>query len=127
VELTQFDTRESAERGFEMQLINPRTGEKIEAWITVRGADSNAYRERQRVQQKERIERAARVQRVAVTPEELEESALELLAAATVGWRGINLDGEALGFSFDAAVKLYRRFRWIAELVDRAINDRGNF
>jgi hypothetical protein len=50
-----------------------------------------------------------------------------LLAAVTIGWSGIVVDGAPVEFSFEAAKKLYIRFKWIMEQADRFVGDRKVF
>jgi len=47
----------------------------------------------------------------AITPEELEQNTIEILAACTVGWSGVVVDGKEIPFNKDNAKMLYTRFR----------------
>jgi len=58
---------------------------------------------------------------------ELRSDRCGLLAAATLGWEGIVLDGVNLEFSTKAALTLYMRFRWIADQVDEFVAKKENF
>jgi hypothetical protein len=59
---------------------------------------------------------------------ELENAVLEGYAAVTKAWTGIALGEEdPLPCTPDNALKLYRRFTWIADAVGKFVGDRANF
>lgn len=127
--LAELDTCKGADAGFECQINHPTTGAPIALWITVLGTDSETYRRTLNAQTRRMQERARKTRRPS-TPEEIDEDALQLLAAVTTGWRAeLELDKGVPfpAFSKAAAVDLYRRFRWIREQVDQAVGDRANF
>lgn len=119
IDLNKFDTRKVAEKGFRLELKHPVTGEKLDAWIELRGKDSATYQEK-----------VLKVSREMVSQkDEFSEPQIRarVLAAATITWGEI-ADGEkAVEFDHDKAVWLYENFAWIAEQVNVAINDRANF
>jgi hypothetical protein len=131
LDLCDLDVRKGAEAGFELQLAHPQSGTPLPIFITVLGADSDLYQTALRTQQRRRMERLARGKRTPITPEEIEEDALALLAGITTAWRtapGVTLDGQAFpAFSQNAAKQIYQRFPWIREQVDQAMGDRANF
>lgn len=139
-----FDLRVNAERGAWCQLVDPITGEdlvdkdddgKVTAHcrIRVRGADSMAYEEavartvalrskdpapkKGRYSSRQLLEAAARN----------EEMQAEELAAITLGWEGVDWDGELFPYTHENAVKLYSEHRWIREQVIDFFGDRANF
>ena len=57
----------------------------------------------------------------------LERKNIDVLVAATTGWRNVSLDGEVLEFSPDNARKVYERILPVREQVQAAINDLENF
>lgn len=130
LDLAALDVRKGADSGFELQLTHPVTGAALPLFVTILGADSDEYQSALREQQRRRMERMARGKRAPITPEEIDDEALNLLARITRGWRadGMLLDGKPLpAFSTAEARKLYERFPWIREKVDQAMGDRGNF
>lgn len=129
MDLAELDTRKGAEEGFELQLHRPQDGQPVPIWITVMGADSESYQNAMHTLQRRRADKFTRNKKFVVTPEDVEEDALELLACATSTWRAeVTLDGKPFpAFSKAAARDLYRRFRWIREQVDAAMGDRANF
>ena len=129
LDLSALDTKKGAEAGFEVQLTHPKTGAELPIWITVLGVDSDTYRSTLMAQQRRRMEKLRRGKRMNVTPEELEDEALDLLVTITAAWRAdVDLDGKPFpSFSTTAAKALYARFPWIREQVDAAMADRANF
>ena len=50
-----------------------------------------------------------------------------MLAAATVGWDGLNENGKPIEFSEQAAIELYTRYPLIKIQIDNALSDDTNF
>jgi hypothetical protein len=119
----RFISRQDAGRGYELQIVDD-TGEQVDWFITVAGVDSEAYRAQQREHQRQGLAMTSRKQRLELTPELIEERALDLIVAATLGWRG---EDAALPFTAENARKAYRDLPQVEEQVDRAIQNRANF
>lgn len=126
MDLAQLDTTAAANEGADIELLHPTTGAPLGVLITVCGTDSDAYRQALRERQNKRLRNAKRGG-ATLTAEEIEAEALDLLVRCTSGWTGVELDGKPVAFTREAARDLYRRFRWIREQVDTAIEDRANF
>lgn len=124
VDLNSLDIVAAAGAGAEIAILHPVTGKELGITITVIGADSERYRKNLRSLASGRLNRK---NRKPMDVEEAEEEGLDLLAKATLGWKGVVVDGAEIPFSKDEAKKLYRRFPWVKEQVDAAIVDRGNF
>lgn len=132
MDLSKFNIEVMAEKGADMLLEHPATGEPIEengepVIITLLGTDSKAWREKNREFQRKRIAAMTRNRKKTIDYTVSDEDACELLAACTKGWSGIDKDGEPLEFSTDAAYELYLDNVWIREQVDAFIGDRANF
>lgn len=56
-----------------------------------------------------------------------EQDEIRRLAAATVSWMHVALDGKNLPCTFDNAVTFYTRFFWVAEQLLKVVNDRAAF
>ena len=129
VDLSQLDSVEAHNAGIDVELFSPRDGTPLDMFITVLGKDSDKFNEVTTAQNRARIQQAQqggfRPGRGPVNTGERE--GLELLAACTIGWKNIELDGEMLPFTTANAVKLYKRFPWIKEAIDIAIGDRALF
>lgn len=126
-DLAALDTSRGAEEGYTLTLVHPKTGEATPVTITVLGADSETFRDKQREILRRRAERMNRTRKLTVAPEEAEADSLELLVAVISGWSGMTLDGAELPFSGENARMVLRRFGWIREQVDQAVSDRANF
>lgn len=124
VDLTSLDVIAAADDGAVLELLHPVSGQTLGVQIRLIGADSENYRKAMRSAAAKRVNSRSRT---ALSPEELDREALNILAQATLGWEGVVIDGETVSFSRDQAVGLYKRFPWIREQVEAFVNDRGNF
>lgn len=126
MDIAKLDTRKLAEQGFDLTIVDPN-GDKTEIVITVRGADSVTYREKFTELRRRANNQINKTHKIVRSVGEQDADNLELLVAATVTWRGIEMDGSPLVYSEQNARQLYTDFPAIGEQVDRAINDRSNF
>ena len=130
MDLSKLDTLAPAESGTVVELEHPVTGEPIpDTSITLRGEDSHAVRNVIRKQHDRRIEKMRKGKGAMSDSASLESEQVEKLVAATIDWKGIELDGEPLPFSAPNARKLYSdpRFPWLVEQVQTAMLDRERF
>lgn len=113
MKLSRFDSVTRAEKGVEMELLDPITRQKTGAAITLLGADSASYKAKSK-----EIEERNRMKGRSISLEETTANAIEILAACTVGWRGLETeDGKEFPFSQANARLLYTQY---PELYDRA-------
>jgi hypothetical protein len=125
-DLPEFDTRAST--GFELQLLDLRTNVPTERYITIHGVDSEVYRAASIEQQRRWINKKQNRRAPSLSPEELENETIGMLAACTTGWRGFrDRKGDEIAFSREAAVALYRQFPAIRDQVSDAMGERANF
>jgi hypothetical protein len=110
-----------------VELLHPATMEKLGITIRVMGKDSDRFKEISNKQNRARMAKAQKSRKLEIDPDELDDAVVNLLAACTLSWDGMILEGESLDFTKDNAVMVYSRFPWIREQVDIAINDRANF
>lgn len=125
----EYNPRKLAEGGAKLVLSDPKN-RPTEAWILLRGADSDTYQDAFREQQRKRAQAMAKARKMVVpSPEELENDALELYAATTVAWGDLDQVGVAgeLACTPKNAIELYRSRPDIREQVDLFINERANF
>lgn len=133
-DFTDLDTKTAADAGTVVHLEHPGTGDPLydekqnPITITVLGSDSEKVRKLVRQQADKRFERMRR-QKEGVTSAAIESDAVARMVAATVAWQGVKLDGQVLECNEQNARKLYGdpRFPWIAEQVEKAIEDRQRF
>lgn len=126
-DLSKLDTSEAAETGAVLDVLHPTENTPLGIKITLAGADSDIYRKTINKSVNKRVQRMKPGQSMPFTAEEQEESGITLLAACTLSWEGVLVDGQELPCDKENAKALYRRFPWIREQVDQFIGDRANF
>lgn len=125
--LRSFEYRRVAEEGVRVPLLDPVTGEATGAALTLRGRDAPTLKAIELEQRRRRLEQLARDGIDRVEPQQRDEEELEMLVAATVGWEGLELDGEAVPFSAEKARWFYTEFPCFLEQARLAIVKRANF
>ena len=116
-----------AEAGADLEVLDPVTGEAVGVTITLAGADSTIHRKATATIAKRRMSNAKGFRNRALDPEKFEAESIEVLAACTLGWKGVVVDGAPLPCGRDNAVMLYTRFPWLREQVDQFISDRSAY
>ena len=132
MDLSKFNVEQAAEQGADLILRNPVDDEllgteKKRVTIKLLGTDSKAWRNKNREAQRKRVAKMVRNRAKNVDHTVSDEEACEMLAACTMGWSNIELDGQKLEYSEKAAYQLYLDHIWIREQVDAFIADRANF
>lgn len=134
IDLGTLNATTAGNKGYELELLHPVSKKPLGIFITVLGKDSTAFREHTRDRVNERLRKNFEAQRKGKdqpvpTVEQGEKETAELLAAVTVSWRNVTLDGEALDCTPANAKRLYLApgLSWIREQVDEAVADLGNF
>lgn len=121
------DVAAKAEEGAELEVLDPVTGETVGVFITLAGADSSVHRKATAMIAKRRMNGAKGFRSKSFDPEKFEAESIEVLAACTLGWKGVVVDGAALPCGRDNAIKLYTRFPWLREQVDQFVSDRTEY
>ncbi|MDB6454693.1 hypothetical protein [Falsirhodobacter sp. 20TX0035] len=127
MDLADFDLTAAADRGADMQLEHPVTGEPLvtdtgeEITIRLLGNDSREFR----AALSDLAEKQAGKKRQSLAA--AEAHSVDLLARLTLGWQGIVYKGVPLEFTRENAAMLYRERPFIREQIDRFIGNRGNF
>lgn len=130
LDLGSLDTRAASEEGAVMAVVHPVTGQPLTqedgaaVTITLAGMDGDRFRKAQRAATDRRLKSPRRAN---VTAEDIERDGIETLAACTLAWTGLVLDGETLDCTVPNARKAYQRLPWLREQVDAFIGDRANF
>lgn len=110
----------------EIEITHPQTGENLGVKIRVMSVDSDEYRKEAMRLQNESM-RYYRKNRGKTTAERIAQEALDLLVAVTVGWEGVEENGQPLPFSKDNCRRVYTEIPFIKEQVDEFVGDRRNF
>lgn len=134
LDLSTFDTKTAAEAGTFVHLESPATGEPLyddasqPIGITILGGDSEKVRRELRKISDRKIERIRKGQSLPDAEASRKED-IAVMAAATVSWQGLVVDGVALECTESAARKLYGdpRFPWIMEQLEKVLGDRKRF
>lgn len=133
IDLESLDSKAGAEKGFELPLTHPATGEKLGATIRVLGFESELYQQKLAEIRGRALERTRRNRGRKLDPEQLREEvkqeSIEQLVEVTAGWDlgPLRLDGKPIEYSRANALKVYQQYNWILEQVDQAVHDRANF
>lgn len=129
-----LNTIEACNKPAEIEIKHPTTRLGTGLFISVIGRDSDVYRGRIRGLADESLRRQAMGKAASDDSlDKLEQKNLDVLVAATTGWRSegddghITLAGERLEFTPANVRKLYTGILPIREQVAEAINDLGNF
>lgn len=126
-DLSSIDTVAACNKSFELEITHPATGLGTGVFISVVGKDSDIYRSRVKAFANEAIQREATGRKKVDTIDALEAKNIGALVAATVGWRNVVLDGEALDFNAENARRIYTRIIPVRDQVQEAVNDVSNF
>ena len=121
------DVAAKAEEGAELEVLDPITNEPVGVYITLAGADSAIHRKATATIAKRRLSNTKGFRNRALDPEKFEAEGIEVLAACTLGWRGVIVEGAPLPCGRDNAVRLYTRFPWLREQVDQFVSDRSAY
>lgn len=108
------------DKGAEVQIRNPITGDLTDCYINVIGVDSKKFRSLQK-------ERRRAVLDAIREDTKLEDDEFQLLVDSTLGWRGFTHKGKELKFDKENLLALYTNSPKIAEQVDKFMADRKNF
>ncbi len=124
VNLSALDSAARADEGAELHVLHPATGEDLGIVIRLAGTDSAAYRRALSAA----ANRRPQAGRKKATLEELQAENIEIMAACTLDWSGVSLDGQSmLPFTRKDAVTLYTRFPWIREQADAFMAERAHY
>ena len=123
MKLSVFESVKNAEVGVEFKLIDPVTMADTGASITLLGADSKTYKTKvKEVQERHRLAGKQ------ISQAEAEDDALEIMAACTKAWKGLeNDDGSEFPCSFENAKALYKAYPELYERCGRFSMTRANF
>lgn len=130
LDLGSIDVVKAANEGVEVQLYHPGTNADLGVVIKVLGRDSTEFRRLSAEQNRRRMAKMTKggtFKMGVINPEELENDLINLLAACTISWTGVRVDGAELPCSRENAAMLYTRFPWIREQVDATVGDRSVF
>ena len=119
MDLLSLDSVEEHEAGAECQLMNQHTGEPTDAFITIKGVDSEDW------------EILQKKQRLKYKGQEIDmfehKYIYPIIAGCIVGWKNISKGEEALEFSEENALWLCEKYKNITTQLFSFLLDRKNF
>ncbi|MGO4450140.1 hypothetical protein AB4Y96_14545 [Phyllobacterium sp. TAF24] len=123
-DLSAFDSlKDAQESGIDIEIRDP-AGQPIGISIKIAGPDSERQRKAIQAITNERINNEDLAQ---ATAEDFEQRTLKIIAASVISWSPIVLDGADLPYSEDNAIRLFARFPFIREQVERKAGKRAGF
>lgn len=132
LDLKVTNLAESAESGFEFELLLPESREKTGGFVTVRGSQSPTvrnYAKRKYTEYNVRVQQAKRKGREIeeMTLEEAEDLAIENAINRIISWKGIGEDGKEIPFTKENADVILRKHTWIREQIMEESDNLLNF
>jgi hypothetical protein len=132
LDLSKKNLSEIAEAGHEFELRLPGSKEKTGAFIKVRGEQSKVVKSYTRktiegLQAKNSRKRKGDNDAFDLSMEEAEEMAVEAAVVRIIDWRGIELEGKAVPFSKENAIRILTEHSWIREQVQDEASEQLNF
>ena len=123
MKLSTFDSTTNAEKGVEFKLIDPVTKTDTGASITLLGADSKTYKAKfKELQERHRLAGKQ------ISTAEVEDDTIDLMAACTKTWKGLEKDdGSDFPCNFENAKALYKAYPEIYERCASFAMTRANF
>ena len=131
MDLSKIDLTASADVAQKLVLTHPATGDDLldkdgnVVYIELLGRDSTVAKAESKRRSQQMLNQMRGNKKVDV--DEAVKNSISLLSKLTLGWSGLDFDGEELEFSREKAIWLYTEYSWIREQVDEFIADRSNF
>ena len=123
MDLKSLDVVATSEKGIDVAIVNPKTGETTDFVVTVKGVHSKQFKELMG-RATQRI--GAKVMGVTqVNNDKAEQAMIDVLVAVTLGWRGLKDGDHEVPFSREAAERVYAN-PIIRRQVFEAASDEGN-
>lgn len=128
MDLSKLDLQTAADEGAVMELRHPSTHEILvddgePVTITLLGQDSRKWKQMVRQNLDKRLKKNRQVLKSA----QIEEENIDILAACTLAWTGIEYDGEVLECNRANAKKVYSNVSWILEQAMDFTGERSNY
>jgi hypothetical protein len=118
----QLDTSDASEQGVWAPVLHPVTRQPVPgAELLIASYDSEHAKEQKRKIQKRRARTAE------ITPEDVEQDALDIVCSVVLDWRGIGWQGEELRFGPTNRKMLLTREPWLRRFVDAAAQETQRF
>ena len=126
----------TTQEGATLELRHPVTGEILKyggkkdqdhtMHLILAGIDSDIYKKAQRKVTDRRFKQQQKFRQLKLTAAMLEDEAIEILAAVTLGGK-LLMNGKETAVDSNNAGDIYREYPWIKEQADIFVEDRSNF
>jgi len=125
MDLSNFDLKANADRGFDVEVKNPIDGTDTDIIVSVVGSDSARYRNANIAAMVEvPLDEGMPIQEKAAV---VTKRFSLVLAACVTGWAGIEIDGKEIEYSPTSALEVLGQYDWIADQLSEKIKNRENF
>ena len=127
MDLSKLNMTEHADKGAEMQVMHPSTGEPLDGvTITLLGDDSTVQRLRLAELRQKALAKKGNFNKIF---DMTEEHSLNLRISKTIAWKGVLWEGKELDCTPENVRKIYSNdgFRWLVDQVDRFTKERSNY
>lgn len=119
-------TASQHEKGAEVQLIDME-GKLLDMWITIKGADSKAWR-----YEKHAMERTSQLNAYLDKADQIkidpDEAVCNALAMCVIGWRGFeDGKGKKVKFTKEKVEQLFLEAPYLRDHIDQFFSERANF
>lgn len=130
MDLSVFDGAAKAfDEGFEVDIVHPTTGKKLDMKVRVASYQSQRVRDVQRRLANANIRDQKRNPKKVQTVEEIEDHAVDVMVAAVLSWEGFERGGKAIECTTEnvRAVLTNPDLWFIAEQIDAAADNQLAF
>lgn len=127
MDLKQLDTKTASNEGRELVIKCPASGEDTDIKITLAGPDSDLFQKMNIKLQRDLRKKLLKNRNFEFTSEEESQLDYERFARATLGWTGMQENGQEVPFSFENAKRIYREYPVIFRQVTAFLGDQANF
>lgn len=125
MDLSNYNLKANAERGFDVAIKNPIDDTDTDIVISVVGSDSSRYRNANIASIVDfPIADDATTQEKA---DAITKRSAFVAAACITGWSGMERNGRVIEFSSDEAAGILGEYDWITDQISVAVRNRENF
>lgn len=115
---------EAQERGIEVDLVDPKTGQSTGAKLVLAGLDSR----RARLARREAWRHIINQRDGDLTDEDHRAAGTRMLAGCVISWEGFTRDGtEALDCTIENVLAVFEQVPWVEDECDLRVGNRANF
>lgn len=119
MELNNYNLEEDAERGAELVLLDPRTGEELDVVINLKGVDSPTH---------EQLLRSEQTRKLAEGDDYVfGDGVIRVMTGLITGWSNITKDDKEYPYNYENSIGLLSDKKWVYDQIDNFVSTRTNF